>query len=767
MTANPKVFACLLSALMTIMQSNAESLSKYTDWMHNVQQEVWNTDAPAFHNYTVPESLRNESAVILALYNRIESKKSEKINKNALAGIALGVAFGALGAGIGASAGIHIPLDMTDADITTVDMTRMLVAINDSTALNRFKNLDLNEVNFTGSSRIPVNEPDLAQDLAAGIRIIKRNGDIREIALDSMLNEYGDAGKKPVTVFETRPINIPELKIGDCVDVFFLMKRGALNQGPRSFYILAKTEYPILSHSGDIKIDKNLSMQYRTLNGMPEPTDSIGKDKSHNLHYDVPFSQRSDNRLSLKYLDTPILLVDLFNPKNVLTPEYARKKGIHANPSPENVRDEAWRQLDIRCTNAKSGIKYLFGAYQGNPVKEAKNNLKSKKWNNRQAADFLFDATILAYSLNELEPAEHQFLAEFGDVLRQCNIEFKYALTAKSTSPGWDNILTPGQYNLMLVLKESGAIYTLPSYIAPAGELSSMYFRGATGEIEAFPADKSTHREKSKMSFAIPDSALTETSVTNHILAEPYGNLVKLTRTSNFHGYSKYGIQPIIYQGDYEKAMLEHLNKDVNSPLSIKYPDVLSHEEEENLKFTKSAIKKIEIDLFHGTYEMPELYRYNIDSYGFTKENPDIIINAEYVLADILHNAEDTLILDIGKLCHQPMDTITEKEEHVTPISIFAETNVDHLIVRPQEGYVFDLEQLPGLSYSVKNDIGEFSVACELCEEGLKVTKSLIFYENIMAPAAKWQQILDIDNAYNRWYNQSVRLVPTRPILYQ
>lgn len=642
----------------------------------------------------------------------------------------------------------------------------MLVAINDSASLNRFKNLDLNEINFTGSSRTPTNESNLVQDLAAGIRVIKPSGDITAIDIDSLLHEYGDKGKEPITILETKAINIPNLEIGDCIDVFFLMKRGAINSSVENFHILANTDYPILSHSGDIKIDKNLSLQYRTLNGMPEPSDSIGKDKSHNLHYDIPFSQRSDIRFSLKYIDTPMLLVDLFNP-GPTTPSYAKKKGIHANPLPENVRDETWHQLDIRCSNAKSNIKNLFKVYNGNPIKEAKNNLKSKKWDARQATDFLFDATILAYSLNELQPNGHQFLAELGEMLHQCEIEFKYALVAEPTSAGWDNILRPSHYSLILVLKESGAMYSLPYYIAGPGELSSKDFKGVTGEIEIFPAHKSTHREKSKMSFAIPDSALTETAVTNHIVAEPYGNLVKITRTSNFQGFSKNGVQPIIHITELENAMIANVNKDINSPLSIKSPDNLSYEEEEDIKLYKSTIKQIEIDFFHGISEMPELYRYNIDSYGFTRENPNIIIDAEYVLADILHSTGDTLTLNIGKLCYQPMDSIIEKEKRLTPISIFEETNIDNLIVKPQDGYVFDLGQLPGLSFSVKNDIGEFSVVCELCEEGLKVTKSLIFNENIMTPVDKWQQFLDIHEAYNRWNNQTVRLIPTKPILYQ
>lgn len=768
MSRKSKIYVCLLSALLTVGQTKAESLSEYADWMHNVQQKVWSDDLPTFHNYIVPDSLKNESAVILALYNSIESKKSEKVNKNALAGLALGLVFGAVGAGIGAATNVYVPLNMTDANMITNDMTRMLVAINDSVALNNFRTFDLNNVNFTGSSRIPMHEPGIIQDLAAGIRVIKRNGNITSLDIDSLLYESGEKGKKPITILETRSIDIPNLEIGDCIDAFLLMKRGSLNSGPQNFHILATTDYPILSHSGDIKIDKNLSLQYRTLNGMAEPTDSIGKDKSHTLHYEIPFSQSSDNLLSLKYRDTPILLVTLHNPGDRMTPEYAREKGVYANPSPENVRDEAWRQLDIFCANAKSGVKDLFRwVYNGNPIKEAKRNLKAKKWRARQAADFLFNATILAYNVDGASPTNHRFLAQFGEMLRQCGIEYKYAMVANQTSAGWDNILQPGHYDFILVLKESGAMYALPYYITTPSELSSRHFRGVTGEIETFPAEKSTHREKSKMSFAVPDSALTETSVANHITAEPYGNLVKINRTSNFQGFSKEAIQSIIYRKDFEDTILAHLNKDINSPLAIKAHENLSQEEEEYIKFHKSAIRKIEVDLFHGTYEMPELYRYNIDSYGFTRENPDIIINAEYVLADILHNADDTLTLDIGKLCSQPMDSIIGNKERTTPISVFAETYTDHLIVKPQEGYVFDLDQMPGLTFSVKNDIGEFSVVSELCEEGLKVTKSLIFNEHIMANADKWQQILDIHDAYNRWNRQTVRLVPTKPILYQ
>lgn len=88
-----KISVCFLSALITVAPTNAESLSKYADWMHNAQKEVWNADIQAFHNYTVPDSLKDESAVILAMYNSIESKKNEKINGSALAGLALGIAF--------------------------------------------------------------------------------------------------------------------------------------------------------------------------------------------------------------------------------------------------------------------------------------------------------------------------------------------------------------------------------------------------------------------------------------------------------------------------------------------------------------------------------------------------------------------------------------------------------------------------------------------------------------------------------------------------
>ncbi len=758
------VIACALSTCITIQPIKADSLEEYRALMHDTQETVWSMELPGFDG-SVPDSLKNESVVVIAAHNSIESGKKNVVNGTAVAGLALGLTLAVLGTAAAGQASYYIPLNMTDASVTTTDMTRIKLALNDTSACNKFSQLDLSILNGTGNKRESKHTPNVIQDLMAGVRVIKSDGEIINIDIDSLLTESGNSGSTPITTLDIKEISIPGLVPGDCLDLFMMQKRGVRNLHPGTFQIFAQTQYPTLCHTGKITIDKNLSLAYRTLNGMPEPTDSIGEKKSHILQYSLPYQYPIEDAFTINLRENPILQISIIDPGQTNKYGYAQGKGIHPNPSFEDSKDLFLLNFDNICAQGKGCVKDLLRVIEGNPVKEVKNKLKNKQWTESQAADYLFNVIMLAYSVYEQHYDHILYMVEFGEMLRQCGIEYTYAFVDTEIGPRWDDIFFPEQYNVMLKLQKTGRLYSITNTMNAPGEITDE-FVNSIGEIEAFPAIFSTHREKAKKSFAVPDSIIGEALVENSIEASPQGNFVHVMRHTDYHSGMKALASGLLDLEGFKDSLFSYLNKDAK-PLSEKSTKNGENQDMlERYRLNTMLNRSADASLFHNLDNPQELYSFNVDNYGFKPEDPAIKISTEYVLDGLVSIDNDTLTLNIGQLTSMPLNTDLVKSKRSTPFTTFSKKYIDHLIIKAPDDHVFAVEEIDGLNCRVKNEIGEFSVVAELCEDGLKIEKLIEFYDNKMASTDKWSQLVNLYNAYTDWSSRTIRITPKKVIMY-
>ena len=641
-------------------------------------------------------------------------------------------------------------------------MTRLRILLNDSAACNKFSTLDLSILSGTGVERIDIKGPALTQSIAAGIRVIKRSGDTISIDVDSMVHEITGHDKNPRGAFIQKAISIPGLEPGDCLDIFSLMKRSISNICPETYNITASTIYPVLSHTGEILIEKNLSASYRTLNGMPEPTDSITKKKSHILRYSLPTQPAIEEPFNLPYRQLPILQLNIFDPELGPVLGYAQKKGVHPNPTNEETLDLYVGEIDALCYNAKEETKQILRTLKGDPIKEAKNKLKNKEWTEEQAADFLYNTAALAYNLNELQFSSSQFMATFGQMLTQCGIDFRYAFITTETGPRWEDMFAVENYRTIIKLYLSGKTYAIGYAPTAPGELTSIY-RKSTGQIETFPAKLATHREKLRRNFSIPDTSITESKMVNHIAATLYGNAIHIKRNSEYHGDMKISAIPLVDPNQYKDTLLCHLKTYIES-INYAKPDK-QRPKEENKLFV-SMRRSEDAAMFHRSTELPEQIQFDIKSYGFTAENPEFAFTSEYILHDMAKTPEDTTIIDIGRLCGIPFDVTAYPTDRKTEFSIFPKVYEDILIVKSTDDHVFAVEEISNLNISVRNEIGKFTSTANLTEDGLEVKRYIVFNENVMTPPGKWSQLLDIYKACETWQSKTIRIVPKKIMMY-
>lgn len=759
--------------LITIMSIAAVSLHsgatppvQFALWLHNTQQQVWDMDLPEFKSYEIPDSLKNESVVVLALHNSIETGATNP--QDFKAGFMAGFAFGLIGAAIFISADAAGIIDYPDADISSTDLTRMLIAINDSCALNKFKTFDTGILNRTGITRCDIHSSNTISEVAVGIRVIKPSGETIELNLDSLLSTSGKTGDVPITKLDLVPINIPFLEIGDRLDAFSLARQAFLKKLPESTTILGHTEYPTLNNTGHIKIDKNLSAQYRAINGMPEPKDSTDKKGNHFLRWDIPYSQGTDES-EISCRQTPLLNVNMYYPRaKDLTPPSVRtrRQGKIISVSSDEINSNAWHFIDAYCKQASKSLKELTSPIKGNPINEAKQKLETGEWTEEQAADFLYYNLMLAYNIWQEEPTKFQFLTEFGESLKKVGINHKYALVTTNDYGCLDNIPNWENLSPMIYLDKSDKFYIAPIDFTAPGELTRLY-SGAEGEIESDSDPSQNHIKKIKQSLTLSNDKYRNARI-NKTTASILGSKVSIKRTTDLYGEFKSTIKALADKDELSDYLLSQLNNGTEK-LKIKKSKSLERYEAENALSYKTKLSSRRNEEIAQTHKLPKQItanRFKIDSYGIDKADNTARYTTEYAIDSIIGMKGDTLIMDIGKLISCGIDPERTAGERKSQFSIAPTEYVDTLSVNFPDGYVAILQDVDNLNFEIETEFGKFSAHAEIYDGGIKITSIYRNNEKWDVEPKEWKKLTAIDKALAMWRNRTIRFVPTRPIMY-
>ena len=178
------VITRIVSVFLLLLLPVSSWAENYDEYARRVREEVWSWSLPEFEKRDIPDEYKNESAVLLAVYNRLNATCKNKFNWDKFM-----MATGAI-----------------SKEIIAEEVYRAMVRINDKAALDEFSEFDyqMEKKQMSGMSRN-------RQRIVFGARIIKPDGTVHEVDPDEAVNVT--RGKKDKE--DRQKLAIPDLQIGD------------------------------------------------------------------------------------------------------------------------------------------------------------------------------------------------------------------------------------------------------------------------------------------------------------------------------------------------------------------------------------------------------------------------------------------------------------------------------------------------------------------------------------------------------------------------
>lgn len=142
-----------------------------------------------------------------------------------------------------------------------------------------------------------------------------------------------------------RRLTVPGLQVGDVIDYFMAGMLQVREENIPPLSISYINNYPTLSFRVHIVADKDLTTQYRTLNGAPDFKSST--DEDGNVVLDAKIDNITKTEPDLWYnpiRQTPTAIVSVTSKKikSEWVPASVKDKGLQANPDAATILKDSW-----------------------------------------------------------------------------------------------------------------------------------------------------------------------------------------------------------------------------------------------------------------------------------------------------------------------------------------------------------------------------------------------------------------------------------------
>ena len=723
-----KIYFSLI--LATLVFHLSAQPSYYLAQAPKIRADVWTWDNPVFKNYTVPDELKNESAVILARHRQIDATANKS---NFFWG--------------------------TPGKLFYTDIERSMIFINDQTALTHYSEFSFKEKNTFGSTDSYINNSIVT---ILGARIIKPDGSVKEI----------DVSKSSVTITEGKydreaykKLAIPELQIHDILD-FFVCEIYELETFniPEQFIEFYSFDYPALHSSCRLSFGKNLTVEYRSINGAPQlsrTTDTNGNIVLTAESDNIKRINDSENIRWVSFLrDLPMIrLVVLQNASKVFyKPESARVIGVQENVPYKTILEDAKHYLVFNISNQPMDIP--------NKARETVSNFKKTepKISKEKLANLIYAALNFEWPVkknNYYNPAT--FILTLEELFRESGIDCNFGFATNKYCARKDEVFLYDDLVYMLVANKATQYFFPPyRYRVPGeipaglqGEYVSIYFfKNITYNYNGFWSEPIT----------LPESTAEEN--TNKMLLQVSFNLddmqkIDIERHSVWLGDVKSLIQPwlLLYE-DWDKEMRRFLQKidksyieELNKKRSTRklIPQVESNYAKSREKFPETL--EGEIEQYHG-FKPDVVKDFSFSSLGVTLDKPQLEYDISYTMSDFVRNAGENIILDAGKLMGQQWNP-TENDRNRNTDAYIPTRRIfeSEIIIQIPVGYtVGDIEHL---NVSFSNEYATFE-AISVVEYNTVIIKTKKTYHQTFIPKEDWGQLVEILDKANGFYSGAV-----------
>jgi len=725
---NLKIFFLFLT-VSTIIFSLSAQPGYYLAHAPKVRADVWAWDNPAFKNYIVPEELKKESAVMLARHRQVDATATKS---NLFWG--------------------------TPGKLCYTDIDRKMILINDQTALTHYSEFSFKEKNIYGSSETYYRNSSVT---IFGARIIKPDGSVKEI----------DVSKSSVSITEGKyekeaykKLAIPELQINDILDFFDceIYELETFNI-PEQFIAFYSLDYPALHSSCCLTFGKNLTIEYRSINGAPQ----LSKTTDTNGNIVLTAESRSIKRINdynnIRWLsplrDLPMIrFVVLQNAsKTFYKPVNARAIGAHENVPYKTILEDAKHYLMLyKSTQLMiEDITYKVNETVRSIWRREPNLSKEK------IANLIYTALNYEWTgpkNNYYTPAI--FILILDELFKEFGINSNIGFVTHKNSARIDEVLTYDDF-MYLVAANNATQYFFPPYryrvpgeipSGLQGEHASTYvytnYKGFWNEMVTLPettAEENMNKTLLQVSFNKNDM-----------------QKIDLKRRSVWIGDVKNHVQPwlLLYEDwdnelrrflKIEKSYIEELNMKKKTRKLI--PQVESNFAKNREKYSETIIK--EVVQYHG-FAPETVKEYSFSSLGVTLDKPQLEYDISYTMSDFVRNAGKNIILDAGKLIGQQWNP-TENDRNRNTDAYIPTRRIfeNEIIIQIPDGYT--ISTVEHLNVNFSNEYATFE-AVSFIENNSVNIKTKKTYHQIFIPKEDWHHFIEILDKTNTFYSSSVVL---------
>ncbi|VBB45672.1 conserved exported hypothetical protein [uncultured Paludibacter sp.] len=709
-----------VSLLLIITQTFAND---YESRAKAVRDSIWGWNMTMFNNRTVPTEFANESAIILADYEEINASGKSKLR--------------------------FLSSLSVNKELYYTSTTRKMVKINDKAALERFS-----EFSFTESDKKIGYNTVNTMNTYLGARIIKPDGSIKEINV-----------KEAVTVTENKKgtdnykkLAIPDLQIGDILDYFIQedYKLDAENV-PQSLFVFSG-RYPILNYKVHCEINKNLTVEYRSINGAPDFTKTVNEDITY-----LDAEKENIPKIEILYWTAfyrqlPMIRMNILNnaSKVIYKPKSARTKGIYPNLNPDYVMTD--------YLNLTNDISIYYTVNGSSKTKKHIKNFRTKNPNasNKELADFIYNATKVEWM--SYKPIPLLFFHVLNNLLSDNNIQSKIGFITSNTGARPNEIMSMDDLE-PIISTVNGQFYTLPTIFSFAGEIST----DAENEIAVTqPFKSSMFSTKNMFDFSKSSKEIVPATIAEQNKSKYNSEIgfidinsqdVTLKLTQEHSGHMKYnGQQRILnfYDADRELRKSLDITTDYISDFggSAKNKNELNIKLEERRKAQKDSIKS-DLEDFHGS-KIKEVSNYNILSQGVTNKDSTFKYEAIYTIEGLIKRAGNNIIFSAGKLIGEQLKVDDEDRNRTLDVYMpFARTLEYNILIYIPEGY--KIESVDNFKVNIQNEYAAFTSE-PVFENNKLIIRVKKSYLKSFIPIAEWNNMLQMLDAANVLFGQSIVL---------
>lgn len=727
-----KFFAFLIALLLCAMFVRADEAADYRAFADTVRADVYAMDLPAFKVRTIPDKYKGESAVILAVYEGVDAKKKT---------------------GVGVRPGfMMLPTISPRARVEFSRLTRMLIHINDKSALEKYSEFD-----FSKDSKRKIYEGYEKNRHTMGVRVLKADG--RVIDIDGTDFVDVESGKKGEN--KGRKLAIPGLEVGDDIDVFFYTESKLQNVHPDPMEFYLKDTAPILNYQIHCIIDDNLSTQYRTLNGAPDFT--VSRDEAKNYVLDLELTDIDAREPRLWYsseAQSPHIRMYVFNRRNSeeYTPKSARKDGLQPNPDVDVILEDRWDMDDWMCEKGNSLAESLIKSEirdGGKILKELDRRCKSGELSDRQVADYIYNLLVYDYYGLRDKLAGKQFAGIFQGLLTKCKIKAEMGLASAQGDEPLDQVLDNRRtiYFTRIPDGAGGYAYYFPPVHSPRVMTPGEVGPALQGRKATLWRKKKERKLAPAQFFDLPAGSYAENRNLTEVEATPDGTMLKVKRTEAYSGATKSGIAEIVSWEDIDKGYTAWLNRYGLSP-EVK----LKSKKKADLEARYADERKQQLDDFRSETESyhgsapAEFHDARVTALGIDSADPAFRYEADYTMDNYVKRAGKNLIVSVGKLLSGQTEVLPADREREDDIYMpYPREYATVIRLKLPDGYRASARSLAALGSEVSNKAGAFTVTASADEPGEVRIEVVKRYSGPVLTAADWPALLEILDSAAKW----------------